>query len=459
MHLTINIQIGGSMEEQAQIREVITQASGGAPGLRIYRPPAESKESCETDTDVSPVSHRMAGRAETGVLPVSAEYTPSPDGRGVGPHHNASGGGFLTRDPGPALRTNDPESSKTTPGVVTDVMARTQVTSPDPADPAAPGIYLGDLLDDLRPRAGWSDSTASDYASLVRRWEAYHGGRGPDVRQIRDDDFLSFAQSVEAWRSRRSLAKNWTYYHRLLRSGAPRAAGNPLGRPPGEAVLGCVPYCRLPAGTDCMDVDRYVSYLEPLDVDAIGRLHAACDSAEVFSPDVWRAQIVLLWFYGLRRDDLLGLTWSNFTRGYLAYKEAKRSKPVVVPIAAAVSQHLERLPRAAGDDRIFAEIRDWHRRNPMRSLYPELGRIYSRAGVEPLRTGGRRLWYHGLRSACVSAWKAHAPGYQRFVTGHARNDVSDDHYARVNQHLRAKVKTYPCPPEFEIKTDYQRRLF
>lgn len=121
----------------------------------------------------------------------------------------------------------------------------------------------------------------------------------------------------------------------------------------------------------------------PFTLDELKRVLALCD------PE-WRSLVLFGFYTGQRLGDLADLTWQNvdLTAGELRLTTTKTNRPVVLPLAAPLRQHIEALP--AGDDpkqplhpRAFAIMQQQGR---VGMLSRQFGEILAAAGLVKARS-------------------------------------------------------------------------
>lgn len=377
--------------------------------------------------------------------------------------------GFSTPDDG----TENPVSGDVEP-----------VPESAPAAPlTGPKITLRRCFDELRGavdgiprRVKWGRDSESQFRSLVKHWELWFQETGetePDVRQIADGDFAKFA----AWRgwelAERNASKNAGYFIKLLRSQTGRSASCKFGKSPADVVLNYVPDHGLPISEEetedtsgdvwdeQIDLRRFDAAEFSALIDASqGFDWPECSGTELNPGLVWALVWGLDWYCGIRRSNLLlfDVRCFNLKLGMFRYRETKKKKPMTLPIPSWLRPLIERHIADAkrdGRQRLFPFPKSVCSSSSS-VLYPRVESIYQRAELEPLiGPNGRSYWFHGLRSSCISEWKSRHPGYQRFVTGHkTENDVSDEHYARVQKELREFAESFPVPDALQRIVDF-----
>lgn len=359
---------------------------------------------------------------------------------------------LLTSNPAPLARVDSVEPTKQ-----------------QAADRGEP-VLLTDCLEWLQSQRDWAPDTASQYRQLCSDWSVYWFAQGepePDIRDLQDGFFAPFAE----WRdwSPQNARKHAKNFRTLLRSQM-SAGVIRYGRSPGEAVLDYVPSDGLPkkkrerSPEVAFDLKIQTAKLDADDCSALIRASRSrrwprFQSDLIGPPLVWAGLWSIAWLYGIRQRDLVSLDIRNFdlSEWTLTYLETKGGKIVGPnPVPTWLRPLLLLLIEAAEDDGrtcLFPFSPAMRRHKPSnKAFYRHCEEVYAMAGVEPLLRkhgdGWLKDWIHGWRRSCIVAWKRHAPGYQRFITGHKMvGDISDDHYAagRVLDDLRDFVETYPCP--------------
>ena len=206
-----------------------------------------------------------------------------------------------------------------------------------------------------------------------------------------------------------------------------------------------------------------------------------------FSPALfWRVTIVLLYMFGQRRGDALGLNrdnrphrWGNVRdetlspqnnghaindSGWLLFEQSKTSKQLCLPIPKVARQWLEALaatfPERTATDFLLPIPRSKDQ------LYPAWRAITDAAGVAPKplmkmvdgipQMTERRYQLKNFRSTAASVIESHAK-IGRLVTGHASdqargveidNGIFDERYNNPEQSLVDGLNTLPLPSTF-----------
>lgn len=326
-----------------------------------------------------------------------------------------------------------------------------------------PKHTLRDAFERLDRLSGWSPATAADYRALLRQWESRHEGQpGPDLRQVTEDQWVEFLMSVKTWATDRTRSKHAGNLQKLLTSTGVRTPAAKYGRAPGEQILETVPVLVLPTKSVERSTTMTWRY-QTIDCEAMGELYAAAGRLPGLDRIRWQAILALMWFCGARRTDALLMPWEavDFDHKVLAYVESKKGNEVgPLPLPRWMLNHLRALRNAGFRGTLFGFSKS-DITNANDHIYPTLYRIYRAAGVEVLKssTGTQNQPFHGLRSACVTNWRGHAPDLQRFVTGHSQgSNISAAVYDRVGQRLKKAVDTLPVPDAFrkQIRIRHKR---
>jgi len=309
-----------------------------------------------------------------------------------------------------------------------------------------PSRKLVDAFNVLQPQESWKPSTISEYRAVVRRWQEFHEGPGPDVQHITEEMLLEFVQSVKSWASYSTRIKQLLMIQKILKAVAPRQARSRYGMRKADSWLEELPYPRLPKPPKPTTIQT--CYQEPLTVADIGKLYVAAEQLD--EPIRWRTMLVLAWVYGPRRSDLLLMPWDAIGKDQtLCYRETKGGNQVgPLPLTDYVIAHLCQCRKQQWAGSILGFTYE-ELRNRGTRIYAIVYELYRLAGVEVLKnSGGKRVPFHGLRSACITNWTDHAPGLQRPVVGHQTKDVSDNHYRRTGRIIKEKIITLPIPHVF-----------
>ena len=323
-------------------------------------------------------------------------------------------------------------------------------------------VTLRDAFERLESLCDWSAGTVGNYQSLLRQWESRHKGQpGPDVREVSEDEWVAFLMAVPQWSQQATREKHAGNLQKLLTSLGCRTSAAKFGMQPGTQILDQVPVLVLPQKTRERATTQVWRY-QTVDVAAMSRLYAAAGRLPGLDRIRWQGLLALLWFCGPRRTDTLLMPWEavDFDHRVLAYIESKEQHRVgPLPLPRWMISHLKALQTAGFADTLFGFTTS-DVTNACDDIYPTLYRIYRQAGVEVLRssTGTRRQPFHGLRSACVTNWRGHAPDLQKFVTGHSQgSDISAAVYDRVGPRLKKAVETLPVPDAFRTQVRVRRR--
>lgn len=326
----------------------------------------------------------------------------------------------------------------------------------------SPKHTLRDAFERLARLSGWKSSTAADYRALVKQWELRHDGTaGPDLREVTEDDWIEFVLAVPQWMSDRTRTKHAGNLQKLLNSACLRTPGTKYGRAPGEAILTQAPVLVLPQATTERSTTQTWRY-QTIDVEAMGALYAAAGKQPGIERIRWQGILALMWFCGPRRTDALLMPWDavDLDHKMLAYVESKTEHEVgPLPLPRWMVSHLKALRTVGFTGTLFGFTKS-DISNACDHIYPMIYRLYRLAGVNVLNssTGTQRQPLHGLRSACVTNWRGHAPDLQKFVTGHSQgSDVSAAVYDRSGPRLKRAVDTLPVPDAFRKQRRVRRK--
>lgn len=329
--------------------------------------------------------------------------------------------------------------------------------------PTDGNFTLRDAFERLEKLSGWAPATTGAYRSLLRQWEARHDGeRGPNLRDVTEDQWVEFLVSVKSWATPQTRAKHAANLQKLLCSVGARTPAAKYGMAPGTEVLAQVPVLVLPQQVKERST-TLVWRFRTIDVESIGKLYDAATRLPGLERVRWQGLLALLWFCGPRRTDALLMPWEavDFRTRTLAYIESKKQHPVgPLPLPGWMLTHLRALEKAGFGETLFG-FTPSDITNACDSIYPTLYRLYRQAGVDVLTSsaGSRRQPFHGLRSACITNWRAYEPALQKFITGHSLgSDVSAGSYDRVGQRLKRAVEKLPIPDNFKGQRRVRRRL-
>ena len=294
-------------------------------------------------------------------------------------------------------------------------------------------------------RDGKTPKSWSQYVTLLRKWEQFHNGRGPDVRDVTEVTLQAFFESRSEWASRTSWKRNRDQLLAMLKFVCPRTATNQNGsdQPLFESI-DRLPIWRLPPARWFADRDTQTTRHgghspfegDLLTFDQFRRVLTACDTLD--NPGWWRSLMAWVITYASRRGDFLTLKWEqiDFKTQTLRTNETKRGNRIVVPIASRFIPALERLrtENARGP---------WYSNSTHldRWFYPGWKLIWATAEV-PLRNP------HQLRDECSNWWNEHAREFGNLITGHKAGNVRDQHYDRnrrgvITPAFREAVETFP----------------
>jgi integrase len=168
--------------------------------------------------------------------------------------------------------------------------------------------------------------------------------------------------------------------------------------------------------------------------------------------DEWRSLVLFGLYTGQRLGDLVALTWSqiDLERDEIRLTTRKTNKPLIVPIAAPLKEHLLAIasddPRASVHPRAQRIATASH--GIIAQLSNEFGEILASAGLRdpalmgkgPGKRQGQELSFHSLRHTAVSLLKdAGVPdAVVMALVGHDSKAMSQ-HYTHVGKEALAKA--------------------
>lgn len=311
-------------------------------------------------------------------------------------------------------------------------------------------VYLRTCLEWIESRRDWAADTRDDYHRLVARWEQYHQGPGPDIRDIGDGDFAVFALAAGCCR-----AAYRTNFETLLRSQTRLSERVPYGKPAGQTVITEVPYSGklLRKRSRSTELDDSIRPLGERDVSQLMD-HWTPDwptGSRLMSPtDVGQTVLGLFWFFGLRKCDAWLINESNFDLilGILAYRETKAGNVGAVPLPSVLIPPLWLAAKDAalcGRGSLFPVERKDIECSSDSGVYLRIRRVYEAAGVKPIYKSGEHKWFHGMRASCSTKWLSIASEFRERMTLHSAKSVVDRHYTLVSDEMRDAVERYPVP--------------
>lgn len=277
-----------------------------------------------------------------------------------------------------------------------------------------------------------SPRTAAKIGYELKAWEKFSGD--PPIGQIDDATAAEFrATMLKSGLSPRTINSTWGTVRMILRFVGPRETGNPRGR----GIISQVPQMK-----PCKESRPLPRRLALGDLDAVYR---ACDGAKYPSrtggvPAVawWRSLLVLAYFTGLRKSDLLALRRDQFDlqRGLLSFRAQKTGKAAHFPLHPVVVQHLAAIWQPERE-LVFQGMRSRCGR-----LYEYLREIQQRAGL--LETFG----LHDIRRTAASEINRVARGMAPVFLQHVAEDVSGQFYLNATDELEEAIGKMRFPEAF-----------
>lgn len=345
--------------------------------------------------------------------------------------------------------------------------------------PAEP-VYLQRVLELCfeRHSADCTDSSWSGYRTLVKKWNAYWSGRGPDLRNLTRDHLQAFFEGVEEWHSERSWNKNRDLLYKLLKSACPLSIENDKGMERGALLQKeSLPVWEVPR--DRWFVDREATaetesehngghrpcQLPLLTSAELGKILTACKSATFLDPLWWECWFCQVWFHGPRWQDFWRFNWNghesksrlriDLKSATIHVKETKAGGNGTCPMPSwlfgrlallkskqnAVNGDLVYVAKAGSAETLFA-ISPGDAQNRERRFRPQYMAIWEAAGV-PVRHP------HQMRGVAISNWISHAPTYRFAAIGHSppKSDVQLRNYATFDQKFIDAAETFPFPDQ------------
>jgi hypothetical protein len=177
-------------------------------------------------------------------------------------------------------------------------------------------------------------------------------------------------------------------------------------------------------------------------LDELGAFYNACQHATypkrgVIAADIWRAFVVLAYFTGMRKGDLLTLSPDaiNFERGTITFRASKTWKESEFALHPVLAEHL-RIIWSDSNSRILRGLR-----RKSGTFYREWRRIAALAGI-PYFTP------HDIRRTAASEVERIQKGLGRQFLQHAGEGVSELHYLNAGQELDEAILAMRFPEEF-----------
>ena len=292
--------------------------------------------------------------------------------------------------------------------------------------------------------------TRAEYFAALKKWEALTDNRPID--EITSETVTTF-KAVMRQTSHRdgdayspaTVNKTLRHLNAIFNRIAPQAYRNPYG----VGIIQTKPVTR--------PLRRERKLPRILSFTAIDQLYQAADvatwpKAAPNKPLMWRTFAVLLYNFGARKTDLLGLHFGNdpqqlppdarglvdLDRGILRFVARKTGKiQDGLPLNDIVRGHLEQLA-ADGVARVFPVTRG------NKQFYNQWKAINAAAGFDP----PAHFTPANFRKTCATNYEVAAPGSARWILGHAAGDVTDEYYIHARPQIAAAVKALPQPPSF-----------
>lgn len=276
---------------------------------------------------------------------------------------------------------------------------------------------------DLAPR------TVKKHRHTLNLWEKCTDN--PPVGQITNETVATFKTKALQTLAGNSVNAHWTSIRAILRRLGPPEYKNPDGL---SIIPGPVPHMK-----------RCKVELKPprrIDLEDLTRFYVACKHAQfprvgVPPADWWRALITLAYFSGLRKSDLLALTFGqiDLDRGELTFtagKTAKSDRFVLHPVAA---EHLKRIWRPVPEERIF---------RGMYSIGSRLYKVWDEIDEHAKITEPFRL--HDIRKTAASEVERVRPGMAKVLLQHCSDRSVTGRYLNQMQELGEAILAMRVPP-------------
>lgn len=149
-------------------------------------------------------------------------------------------------------------------------------------------------------------------------------------------------------------------------------------------------------------------------------------------PEHMKGIVAMGYFSGMRRGEILGLTWSKVDMKNrvvrLEASDTKDAEPRRVPICDELAQVLRGIPRAIHDDHVFL-----YRGKPIRDIRSALTRACEKVGLKYGRAEAGGFVFHDLRRTFnTNMRKAGVPeSVIMAITGHSTREMFD-RYNRID---------------------------
>jgi integrase len=263
----------------------------------------------------------------------------------------------------------------------------------------------------------------------ISRWERFMGAiTVGEIDNLALDRYRKAAS--DAGLAPRTVNSGWQTIRSILRCLASPIQGNPRGL----GIIEQVPWMR--------PVRHVRQRPKRIHLDELGAVYNACHHATypnrgVIAADIWRAFVVLAYFTGMRKGDLLALPPEaiNFERGTITFRASKTWKESEFALHPVLAEHL----RKVWSESVPLILRGLRKRTG--SFYKEWKRIVELAGV-PYFTP------HDIRRTAASEIERIQKGLGRLFLQHAGEGVSEIHYLNAGQELDEAILAMRFPEEF-----------
>lgn len=268
------------------------------------------------------------------------------------------------------------------------------------------------------------------YGDCLKVWE--RTTNDPPIREITNETLAVFRDAaLKAGLAPSTVNGVWRKLRAILRRVGPPVTGNPFGL---ELID------RVPAMKPCKVVWKMPRRL-PL--ESLDRFYVACRTVQypmrvgVPAPQWWQALIVLAYTTGLRKSDLLSLTFDQFDFDSMELRTSagKTGKFDVFPLTVAAVDHVQRIRTAR--NRVFAGVYGVGAR-----FYKLLHGIQDAAGIE-------RFGLHDVRRTAASEIDRVRRGMGAVLLQHAPRDVTGMSYVNATDELRECIEKVRMPIAFK----------